>query len=572
GVDANSTLGQLVAGFSVLAAQIPGLKSDLRAGRAVGGALARDSEGNRDFVGAAQGVIGGIGAIAGATRQGSTASRTGRGALAGAAAGAQVAGPIGAAIGAAAGAITGFIRGRRAEGRFREIQDAIGLRVSDALREGIEQAADDLDISLRSAALLNLGAAIEEAGGITEENLEQLSQSFNRLMAGVAAGTLPMEEGLEAINDAFFVMVDSLAQMGAVGAVEIGNMVRQMRTLGVVTDEVQAQIADFSRAAVDNLSVFLDFLTTQFGDDGTFQGDMEAAATNVGILAATFSAAVEAAGSLAGAVALLPDSFGGLITQFRELLGSENSALNALTRFYNFATENQEQLSAIAALTSSMDDLAAAGILNSATINDFGGAAILQMQDLLASTEDQNTALLAMAPEIANLIQMYNAMGVAVPADLQAIADAAIEAGASLVPPQGVEDILGGIRDIMIEIAVAMGVARDTALQLGGAIGSIPAPPGPTGPGPSDRDREFGGGDDIPGFSHGGFIPETFPAGRVIRVAEPGTGGEDITPRRGGTTGGAAVARDPRIDALADYIENGRLARDLARAVREERA
>ncbi|KKK87762.1 hypothetical protein LCGC14_2750000, partial [marine sediment metagenome] len=186
GIDANSTLGQLIAGFSVLAAQIPGLRADLRAGRAVGGALARDSEGNRDFVGAAQGVIGGIGAISQATRQGSTASRTGRGALAGAAAGAQVAGPIGAAIGAVAGAIVGFIRGRRAEGRFREIQDAIGLRVSDALREGIEQAAKDLDIDLQSAALLNLGAAIAEAGGITEENLTGLSRSFSRLMREVA--------------------------------------------------------------------------------------------------------------------------------------------------------------------------------------------------------------------------------------------------------------------------------------------------------------------------------------------------------------------------------------------------
>ncbi len=202
------------------------------------------------------------------------------------------------------------------------------------------------------------------------------------------------------------------------------------------------------------------------------------------------------------------------------------------------------------------------------------------MQDLLASTEDQNTALLAMAPEIANLIQMYNAMGVSVPADLQAIADAAIEAGASLVPPQGVEDILGGIRDIMIEIAGAMGVARDTALQLGGAIGSIPPPPGPTGSSPSDRDREFGGGDDI-GFRHGtpGLDFLDFGAGtrrtfhgREAVVPESGVGDFAAQVASALGRGGGGGGSDPRMDALADYIENGRLARDLARAVRDERS
>ena len=159
---------------------------------------------------------------------------------------------------------------------------------------------------------------------------------------------------------------------------------------------------------------------------------------------------------------------------------------------------------------------------------DFGAAAIQQMENVLASTKDQSVALLAMAPQIAELLALYNALGLEVPPSLRSIADEALKAGASLKPPEGVEDLLISIRDVLLDIAIALGAVDAAARGAGSSLADMGGPSTFTPGG-------------VEGFKHGGFIPETFPAGRLVRVAEPGTGGEDLIPRNSSGGGGGGV-------------------------------
>jgi hypothetical protein len=506
GIDANSSLGGMLSSLFQLGAAIPIITGQAQSEfQAATGAAEKFSAG-------VKAAATGVASVIKATSKGSTTRRTLGGAAAGASAGSQF-GPIGTIVGAAAGAIVGFIRGKKVEKQFKKIREAIGLKVSDELREGIIEASKKLNISLGDAALLNLGEAIREMGGVSEITFGNMRKSFSSLLQKVRDGSVPMKEGMEAITDSFGEIAAFLETTGTSGQVELGKMINEMREMGLVTEEVKAKIKELATSALGNLSVFLDFLTTQFGKGGTFEGNMEAAAANVGVLVGTFGAAVAAAGSLAGAVGLLPESFGELLVQFRELLGNESKALNKLTQFYNFAVNNEDQLNAIGGLVTAMGELAAAGILNKDTIQDFGGAAILQMQDVLASTQNQSVALLAMAPQIAELLALYNEMGVQVPPSLQDIANKALEAGASLTPPEGIQDILGSIRDVLLSIAGALGVVSSEANNATNSLQNLANQNVPNVP---DSLK----GDGIPEFATGGVLSANPPFGSIFQAGE----------------------------------------------------
>lgn len=451
----------------------------------------------------------------------------------------QLAGPIGSAVSSVVGLISGLFK-KEWEKVSDEVARDFGVEISEDLAKEIEKVAKDLDLGRFEATLLKLGDIIGEAGGLTESNADKFLKGFNDLLNATAMGVVPLQEGMKAIGESFTQIADGLKEMGVEGKVQIGELISRMRELGLVTEEVKEFIRETAQSAVDNFTVFLDFLDKRFTESFMDSAEaVEVAEQNVSVLTATFAAAVNAAGGFAGALELLPESFEGLLTKFRELLGDESAALNKVTEFYNFLKNNSEQLGAIEALINGMTDLATIGILSNDMMAELGASAIAQMQDLLANTQNQTLALVAMGPQIGALIEQYRAMGMEVPPELQEIADAAIEAGASLEPPEGLEDILADIRDILYEVAEAFGVAaneaRDFNNAAGGAGTNAGGPPGNSGNG------------NAPGMATGGFVPRS-PGGMLIRAGE-GKEGEFIIPESamaeltagGGGGGGSTV-------------------------------
>jgi antitoxin component HigA of HigAB toxin-antitoxin module len=128
--------------------------------------------------------------------------------------------------------------------------------------------------------------------------------------------------------------------------------------------------------------------------------------------------------------------------------------------------------------------------------------------------------------------QALGSEGAASMEELQALMDAMGLSAQDLADKLGLE-IPGGAGSLADEAAkgkTEISLAADEALRLkdnlisaANAANGINIPSG--GPGP---------GSDIPAFAHGGFVPETFPSGKIVRVAEPGTGGEYMTPAKGG--------------------------------------
>jgi methyl-accepting chemotaxis protein len=366
----------------------------------------------------------------------------------------------------------------------------------------------------------------------------------------VENGTLDWADAVEQVDKAFPELVSSLEQLGVKGDFAIGKLVARMRELGEVSKEVQDFIKQKAEEAIGALSKYFAYL----GDQQELTA--EQAKNALTVMAGAFQAAVAAAGSLVGAIALLGDDFGLLLEKMRSVLGDENALLNAIQRYYNYVKANEEVLSALDALAQGFRALAQLGLVNRDNINEYAAALKDMFDEVLGSTEDQQAALAAIAPQIAMLLEAYRELGLEVPDWLAEIAAKAQEAGASLEPPEGLPDILKDIRDIMKSIAEYFGVAAENAKDLGRNVGNIPdIPDVPGGGGRGGISAQ--GGLHIPMVKTPTLGPIYAHHGEYVDIDKPGRGsrrGEiNITLHE---TNNIYGADDP--DKVAQHIEANR--------------
>lgn len=527
GIDASSTIGAIVMGVSQLLTAMPALADSTKS------ILGGEGKMGSKLLAAAQAGISGAAAMWQATGTGTQRARIGKGALQGAATGAQIGGPIGAGVGAAIGAIMGALRGRGTRKLVKEIGQEYGVDITEEMAKEIEKLGKALDVGKVEASLLSLGEILRAGGGLSADNVTKITTQFRNLLNAVANDSVPAAEGLNAISDAFIEISGGLRTMGVEGAVHMAGLIDRMKELGLVTEEVQRVIEATAASAVANLSVFFDYLAGQLGDQGALGeglASIELASANVGILAGAFAAAVTAAGGLGGAIAMLPESFDTLMEKFKELLGTENAMFVELSRYYEFAKNNSEQLAALEALAAGFQDLLAIGIVNRSNIDSFAEAFRAQFNSMIEKVKDKQLALATIGPQIAVLLQSYKELGIKVPDWLAEIAAEAEAAGASLEPPEGIEDILSGIRDVLWEIAEALGAATRESDKLNTSLGS--APPGPSGGrrSPNAPPRE----------QHGFDTTVSSPTNFGFQAGEAGPERVSVTPLDGGGGGGGA--------------------------------
>ena len=317
--------------------------------------------------------------------------------------------------------------------------------------------------SFKNAVAANIGDIAQEVG-VNAKNLGQTMQSLNILIGMVENGTVKWAEAAGQLDKAFDPVKDQLVAMGTEGLFQLGRLIERMRELGKVSADVQAFIQEKASSAVEAMMVYFENLANQ--EDLT----AEKARELVGVVATAFQAAIAAGGGLLGAVQQLGPAFGEVIQKLRGVLGDDNPLLNQITRFYNFVSNNQEQLSAISALGTAFKELAAIGLINAANIEDFSGTFRAEFDKILASTGDQTAALAAMGPQIGLLLEGYRELGIQVPPWLEELAAKAKEAGVNLTPPEDTIDIFRDIRDMLGELVDALKGVGDEARRAGSAL------------------------------------------------------------------------------------------------------
>ena len=421
--------------------------------------------------------------------------------------------------------------------------------------------------SFKNAVAANIGDIAQEVG-VNAKNLGQTMQSLNILIGMVENRTLRWADAAEQMDKAFGPIKDRLIEMGTEGVFQLGRLIERMRELGKVSADVQAFIQEKAKSAVEAMMVYFENLAKQ--EDLT----AEKARELVGVVATAFQAAIAAGGGLLGAVQQLGPAFGEVIQKLRGVLGDDNPLLNQVSRFYNFVSNNQEQLSAISALGTAFKELASIGLINAANIGSFAGTFQAEFDKILASTKDETAALAAMGPQIGLLLESYRELGMQVPPWLEEMAGKAKEAGANLMPPEGAIDIFRDIRDMLGELVDALKGVGDEARRAGTAMRGMGGPGGfPNGFGNGRNEHMFGArGLDV--LVGGPLGPVDFTAGEMgmERVFIEPLGGSDRDGAEAAHGGGVTIQRQEIVIDLRGTMTlgNGReIAEALAPHLRE---
>jgi hypothetical protein len=470
------------------------------------------------------------------------------GAQIGAKIGGAIAGPIGQAIGAAGGAIIGAVAGIFHKPEWAKVADeagkVLGTHISKALAEEIMKTSKDLHISIDASALLHLTDAIKESGKAATTFFPQMQQ----LLAGVAHGTIPAAQGVEALGSAFE-LLQKEAEAGSVAAQQqMVALIQQARAAGVQVPQIVAAV---SKAMEDALSGLADF-TKNFKITSPEDARAEAL-----IFASTFWAEVKEKGEVAAATAMLPawqamqDSLkqaGIDPAVVAEILAPLQGVFDAL------ADEGiKKVIDGLDGASRAVKGLADAGYMTQGAfqgLEQVAGSSVDQLaQDLInkgvPAADAQRQALQLCAPQLAQLSQLSQQYGIKLDANTQSLIDQAAAAGIAFPA-----DPLLLMVSLLQQIADKLGaIPRDTQANVNihtNYTRSGTPPPGGGGEGGGEEDGTLSTGEGK------GAGWEGAPRAASGLVVEPRLGGT-------GVVVGEAGSREliGPVDALARSIGAG---------------
>lgn len=402
-----------------------------------------------------------LGAVAHAAGASMDSASGGKRALAGAASGAKlgmmvgsVIPGVGTVIGAAAGAVIGGIAGALKKPSWVKVgQEAgkiLGTEVSKELAKQIEATAKELDVSIATASLLNLGDAMSQSG----ESAVSFGSEMSTLLKGIADGSVPATEGIAEMGEAFNQLAEE-ASAGSVAAMaSMGALAQQARALGQEIPEITAAV----EAAVSESAGALGAL------GGIKIVDADDARAQAAIFLNIFNGVLATEGIVAAAQALQP-----AIKTFQEqlasagiskdvastILGPINSAMslmkNELTRG---GAEGAQALKTI------LEGQLKSGFLDTGTFGAIQQQAKTAFDQMVKGGADSKAAFMAIAPLLAQIQQTAAATGTAVDSQTQALIDSAKAAGVAF--PISPMERMVELMEVMVQ---GMGFEVPSAIQ-----------------------------------------------------------------------------------------------------------
>lgn len=344
------------------------------------------------------------------------------GAATGAAFGAAF-GPVGAIggaiIGGLAGALGGFFGGRRFDRISKEAGAVLGKGLSEELVEKIAAESEELGITIGKAALLNINEAIDDTGKKASEFGDQIGD----LLVAIADGSVPAEEGIAELGEAFARVADEAIQAGRVGDRVLTDLIRKSRELGIESPEIKAFVQSQVSAAVAGVNKFIESLKVLSGPA------IEKIGADAGVIFGAVFAANVAEFGIVAAVDSMKESFDTLKATLSETL-DETTVQQILGPFQAaFDTLANEDLrpifEGIDGLSQAMQGLANSAFLTTDQFSAMQRATGVLFDEAIAGGADMRTALLAVAPAIQASISAAEQFGVPLDADTQRLKDLA---------------------------------------------------------------------------------------------------------------------------------------------------
>ncbi len=149
-------------------------------------------------------------------------------------------------------AIVGLFKGDPVKKAQKEAGAALGTAISRELAEKIRGTSKELGVSIKTAALLNLGGAISESvakGG----SARAFAGQVNQLVAIATQGGREARKALEEAGKGFQSIADE-ALKGVVGDAALRSIIRGARQSGAVVPEIKEFVGQQVEAAVSGIA------------------------------------------------------------------------------------------------------------------------------------------------------------------------------------------------------------------------------------------------------------------------------------------------------------------------------
>jgi len=420
-----------------------------------------------------QKTAGAIGAASNIISSSRDEKSAGKRALGGAAKGAMAGaafGPWGAVIGAVAGGLIGLFSGPKwkstAETASKIFGDELGKGVSDELAKAIFETQKQLGVGAETASLLHIGDVMDEAGGSATEFADEMQT----LLQGIESGTVPAEEGIAALGDAFSRLADEAAT-GAVSAqAQMGALAAEARALGQSIPEIDAAV----KQAVSESTGALGGLA------GIKLVDEADARSQAQIFLNVFNSVLATEGIVAAAKAIKPalDTFKDSLKEagigneaVASILGPIQAGMSLLK---NDLTKGAAE--GATALKTILESQLSAGFLDTNTFQAIQQQAGTVFDQLIKGGADTGAAFQAIGPLLAQIQQTAQATGQTLDPVTQGLIDQASAAGFAF-PTEPIERVVTLLESIAVALGATIPAAATTSasaisMDMAAAAGS----------------------------------------------------------------------------------------------------
>jgi hypothetical protein len=515
------------------------------------------------------GTIEGIGGLMAETDVAGRGNRAWAGAKRGAQVGAMF-GPYGALIGMGVGALVGALRNPGFEQEMKRVSRNFGVDISEQLARSIDTLRKDFRGDRVAAEIFSIGNIIQEAGGITDENVTRLMARLRDTFVMLDMGKFSTAQATQVLDESFGYFAEHLAKAGGLASKQFLELLALNERFGT---ESRA-ITDFIRGQVDDASAGLQ----TYLENAT----VTSAEAAVGVTAAVgllFGELRDQGLSVMEIFDQLGPSIDMLAADLTAAGIDGGAAFQAIADLAAYAADEavQRASAAVDGLSQLMKGLHNAGMMTEETFKGLARATTDVYQQLEEAGKGGEQAWKIMQPGLQQLWEMQKRYGWAVDESTQHLLDQAEAAGiigaafadSSEVMKELLTDIKGLLTDIRDGFFGVGDAAEAAAQQASAAFENMPAP---------------GGGNGGEYYAHGGVVyaangwPRPRGTDTVPAMLTPGEGvlsrrgmaalGALNHGRLGGGGGGVSVTVDLRGATVLE--DDPAVARRLADVVERE--
>jgi hypothetical protein len=367
------------------------------------------------------GTVEGIGGLMADTDVAGRGNRAWAGAKRGAQVGAMF-GPYGALIGMGVGALVGALRNPGFEQEMKRISRNFGVNISEELARSIDKLRKDFKGDRVAAEIFSMSKIIQEAGGVTDENVTRLTARLRDTFVMLETGKFSTEQATQVLDESFGYFAEHLEKAGGLASKQFLELLALNERFGT---ESQA-MADFIRGQVDEAA-----------------GGLQTYLENASVTSAEAASGVTAAVGLLFAelrdqgvsVMDIFDQLGPSIEMLSEQLRvagiDGGDAFREIADLAAYAADEavQRASAAVDGLSQLMKGLHNAGMMTEDTFKGLARATYDVYKQLDEAGKGGENAFKVMQPGLQQLWEMQRRYGWAVDEGTQALLDQAVAAG-----------------------------------------------------------------------------------------------------------------------------------------------